>query len=246
MDSRQKKAILADTSADDVVRRMNYDFDRLRVSLGDRRAIVVRAKQLDRWVSNFIVANPLATVLHLGCGLDNRVGRVNPPSEIGWYEIDYPEVIDLRKRLYPEWDGCRTIASSVTEWGWMDKVTTGSPVLIVAEGLTMYLAQDDMKQLLDRVVSRFSSGEVVFDAISTRALRARKHYLRITGAKLRWGIDDPHEIEVWNPRLRLIEEIPLVGAPDIARLPWPSRIMCGWMNRLAFTRNLIRLFRYRF
>jgi O-methyltransferase involved in polyketide biosynthesis len=93
----------------------------------------------------------------------------------------------------------------------MDKVTTGGPFLIVAEGLTMYLAQDDMKQLLDRVVGRFSSGEVVFDALSTGALRARKRYLGITGAKLRWGIDDPHEIEIRNPRLRLIEEIPLVA-----------------------------------
>ena len=110
----------------------------------------------------------------------------------------------------------------------------------------MYLAPDDMKQLLDRVVSRFSSGDVVFDALSTGALGARKRYLRITGAKLRWGIDDPHEIEVWNPRLRLIEELPLVAAPDVARLPWASRIMCGWMNRMAFTRNLIRFFRYRF
>lgn len=55
MDSRQKKAILADTSADDVLRRINYDFDRVRVSLGDRFGIVVRAKQPDRWVSSFIV-----------------------------------------------------------------------------------------------------------------------------------------------------------------------------------------------
>jgi O-methyltransferase involved in polyketide biosynthesis len=75
----------------------------------------------------------------------------------------------------------------------------------------MYLAQDDVKQLLDRIVSCFSSGGVVFDALSTGALGARKRYLRITGAKLRWGIDDPHEIEVWNPRLRLIEEVPSLG-----------------------------------
>jgi len=100
MDSRQNKAVLADTSADDVLQRINYDFDRVRVTLGDRFGIVVRAKQLDRRISNFIVSNPLATVVHLGCGLDNRVGRVNPPSEIGWYEIDYPEVANKRRSRY--------------------------------------------------------------------------------------------------------------------------------------------------
>ena len=51
--ARQKKAILENTSADDVLRRINYDFDRVRVSLGDRVGIVVRAKQPDRWVSKF-------------------------------------------------------------------------------------------------------------------------------------------------------------------------------------------------
>ena len=66
MDSRQKKAILADTTADDVLRRINYDFDRVRISLGDRFGIVVRAKQLDRWVSGESTGNHPAFGLWIG------------------------------------------------------------------------------------------------------------------------------------------------------------------------------------
>ena len=41
------------------------------------------------------------TVLHLGCGLDTRVYRVNPASTVRWYDFDLPDVIELRRRLFP-------------------------------------------------------------------------------------------------------------------------------------------------
>ena len=50
----------------------------------------------------WITDNPESTVLHLGCGLDSRVFRVDPPSTVNWFDIDYPEVIDLRRQLYPD------------------------------------------------------------------------------------------------------------------------------------------------
>ena len=44
----------------------------------DRLAIAARAKMFDLWVEEFLAKNPNANVLHLGCGLDSRVYRVNP------------------------------------------------------------------------------------------------------------------------------------------------------------------------
>jgi O-methyltransferase involved in polyketide biosynthesis len=40
-------------------------------------------------------------VLQLGCGLDSRIYPVNPPPEVTWFDVDYPEVIGVRRRLCP-------------------------------------------------------------------------------------------------------------------------------------------------
>jgi len=41
-------------------------------------------------------------MLHLGCGIDSRVYRFDPPVSVRWFDVDYPEVFELRKCLYPE------------------------------------------------------------------------------------------------------------------------------------------------
>ena len=65
----------------------------------------MRAKAFDDWTRAFIEKHPDAIVLNLGCGLDSRVFRVDPPPEIAWFDVDFPEVIDIRERVYP---GART------------------------------------------------------------------------------------------------------------------------------------------
>jgi hypothetical protein len=64
-------------------------------------------------------------VLHLGCGLDTRFHRMAPPPAVRWYDVDYPEVIELRRRLFPERPGYAAIGSSVTELAWLDRVPGG-------------------------------------------------------------------------------------------------------------------------
>jgi O-methyltransferase involved in polyketide biosynthesis len=46
-------------------------------------------------------ASPDAVVLHLACGLDSRVLRIDPGPTVAWFDLDQEPVIDLRRRLYP-------------------------------------------------------------------------------------------------------------------------------------------------
>ncbi|CCV05358.1 Tetracenomycin polyketide synthesis O-methyltransferase tcmP (fragment) [Mesorhizobium metallidurans STM 2683] len=61
-------------------------------------------------------------MLHLGCGLDTRIFRVDPPQGVEWFDVDYPEVIELRRKLYPSRDHYHRVASSVTEPDWPAEV----------------------------------------------------------------------------------------------------------------------------
>jgi O-methyltransferase involved in polyketide biosynthesis len=40
-------------------------------------------------------------VLHLACGLDTRIFRINPPETVRWVDVDYPDIIALRRALLP-------------------------------------------------------------------------------------------------------------------------------------------------
>ena len=115
------------------------------------------------------------------------------------------------------------ISSSVMELSWTDLIPRDRPdqaVLVIAEGLLMYLDEAQVKALVLRLKEAFPGCELAFDAFNTRAAwRVASHpSLRQTGAVVRWGIDDPKQIEQWAPGIRLQEEWFFRQAPEIDRL----------------------------
>jgi hypothetical protein len=70
----------------------------------------------------------------------------------------------------------------------------------------MYLTKNDGLALLRRVVDRFTSGELQFDAFNTFGIRTQwiNAVVRRSGSKLHWGIDSPSDIVDTIPRVRLL------------------------------------------
>jgi len=85
LDNRLEKPILNDQKADEMVNAIDYDFEKL-IPKGEFRGdnlMVIRAKQIDEWIKEFLKKHPGAIVLNLGCGLDTRISRIGPSSETG-------------------------------------------------------------------------------------------------------------------------------------------------------------------
>ncbi len=210
-ESRSTAPILGDTAAAEAVDRIEYDWARMRRAMrpgSNQYLVTMRATQLDDWSTDFVRRHPNAVVLHLGCGMDTRAFRLHQPDTVQWFDIDQPDVIVLRRKLYDDRDGYRMIGSSVTDEAWLDAIPTDRPVLMVAEGLVMYLTEPEVRMLLQRLTDRFGSGELVFDTVSPMGPRLSKV---LTKGITKWGIRDVREIEQWNPRLRFLEQSP-VGA----------------------------------
>jgi O-methyltransferase involved in polyketide biosynthesis len=154
LDSQSKDPILRDMIAEKAIERIDYDFKSLNVKWNDILAIAARAKVFDVWTMDYLAEEPNAAVLHLGCGLDSRVFRIDPPPSVFWFDVDYPETIELRQHLFPEGAGYHMVASSVTELDWLDQVPGDRPALVLAEGLMYYLTEEQIKALFARVVER--------------------------------------------------------------------------------------------
>ena len=252
-ESRLPDSLLRDRFAAEAMKRIDYDFSRLRIDRDMMIGVALRAHVIDGWTHDFIERHPEATVLHLGCGLDARVFRIEPPPGIRWFDVDYPDVVALRERLYPSRENYTLLGSSVTEPGWVEAVPRDQPVFVIAEGLLPYLQEQEVLQLLRRVTGHAPGGELALDAYSRFGLTmiGLQPSVRATGAVLRWALDDPKDLTRQIPRLDLVEELTGYGADgydprQVARMSLPARAaiqIFGWVPALS---QMARLLRFRF
>jgi methyltransferase (TIGR00027 family) len=213
-ESRMPQPILGDHAAAEAVDRIDYDFKRIHRSAqpwSNRYLVALRARKLDDWSAAFLRRHPNAVVLHLGCGMDTRAFRLDLPATVDWFDVDQPGVIELRRKLYEDRDGYHMIGSSVTDAGWLEQIPSDRPVLVVAEGLVMYLTERQAWELFQRLTDRFGRGEMLFDTLSPIAPRLSALF---TKGIVKWGVRDAREIEEWNPRLRFLEQTSALSGYD--------------------------------
>jgi hypothetical protein len=89
LDNRLPKPVLSDRTADEIVRKLDYDFEQLKVNKNFILNVALRAKKLDEVASGFIRHHPDAVGLDLGAGLDTRIVRIAAPATVDWYDVDY-------------------------------------------------------------------------------------------------------------------------------------------------------------
>lgn len=248
LESRRPHSRLKDRFAEAAVRVIDYDFSRLRVDDSLATGLAIRALALDDWTRAFLARHADAVILHLGCGLDTRVFRIDPPVRVEWFDVDYPEVAELRRKLYPTRESHHIVAASVTEPDWLDKVPRDRPTMIVAEGLTPYLREEQGIQLFKDLVGHLAGGEVVFDAYSRFGLRILRlnPSFHATGAEVHWSIEDPRRLEVQVPGLRLMEDVSAYRPEHAAGMRLLPGLFIRLWHHVPALRKIGRLLRYRF
>lgn len=140
------------------------------------------------------------------------------------------------------------VASSVTGPDRLDEIPADRPTVAVFDGLTMYLHEQDGKQLIRRICSRFPSGQLIFDVYGTLGIKLQKLVpaVRNAGATLHWGVDDPYALEALHPCLRLLGQILGMDSPYLDRIPLGPRLGMRLMARVPALRDMGRLLRHEF
>jgi O-methyltransferase involved in polyketide biosynthesis len=210
-DARANPTVLGDTIAEQAFEKVDYDFARLGRKLKPHLigpSIASRAKHFDDWTTEFLAKHEQATVVNLGAGLDSRVWRVDPGPGVTWYDVDYPGVIDVRRKIFPDRANYHLIGSSVTAPDWLDRIRPDLPTLVVAQGLTMYLQPEDGHALFRRITDHFAGGVIALDTHNSYAIRRQTKLVnRYFGATLHWAINSPADLERRNPRLHCTDAV---------------------------------------
>jgi methyltransferase (TIGR00027 family) len=219
MESQRPDALIRDKKAEELFQKIGdeglYDFSRmksLRLSEENKLVITLRSREFDRCARDFLARRPEVTVIHIGCGFDTRFERVAEHNgRVEWYDLDLPEVIDLRRKIIGEEAGRHhLLGCSVLEDQWLDRVSAQRrrPLLFLAEGVFMYFKEAQVKRLVLTLRDCFPGAELIFDAYSP--IHVWRHNLQYAHAKIKfpthWGIWHGQEIEGWGNGIRLLGE----------------------------------------
>jgi len=231
IESRSKDPIIVDEKAVEITQALNEAFKRSDSELHKRLlkgklrrwsgkqlrvAMALRTRRFDKYCQDFLVRNPGGVVVELGCGLSTRRSRIGNRDAL-WYDLDFPEVIEVKKRFFTETDHYRLIGSSVLDFEWMSKIPNeAGPVLFIAEGLLMYLREDEVKALITALQDRFPGCELACEVVNTFIVRTlnRKMWRRKfqkdhhfgEDVTFHFGIDEGSDIAGWHEGIELIDE----------------------------------------
>ncbi len=164
-DAMSKNPVVNDIMAAEMVQKIDHDFSKFDKGWMSYYGVLARAKTMDDQARKFIIKNPDCVIVSVGCGLDTRFSRVDN-GKIQWYNLDFPEVIEQRKLFFEENDRVKDIAKSALDPTWtVDVKTNGKKVLIISEGMLMYLKEKEVKKFLEILTNGFDRLEGQFDLI---------------------------------------------------------------------------------
>ncbi|HEX5117684.1 MAG TPA: class I SAM-dependent methyltransferase [Pseudonocardiaceae bacterium] len=234
-ETAKRRPVLRDPMAVSIVDSIGFDTDKYGSGWGDSVA-VIRTSIFDHWVRSFLVDHPQGTVVELGCGLNTRFERVDNGS-VHWVDVDLPDVIELRRRFFADTDRRTAVAASVLDGSWLDVVVERpGPYFFAAEGVLVYLPEDEMVAAMGSLARRFPGAFAAFDSYAPTMLRQQHSQAdrKQMPAKWAWATNDPAAL-VGRMGMRVVESAS-VGKPPKAvfdALPARYRLLLPVVNPIV-------------
>lgn len=248
MESQRTDALIKDEKAEALVAQLDYDFDRIRQIPMPELLYVMRTmltREMDRYARGFLGRHPDGVVVHIGCGLDTRFERADN-GQVEWYDLDLPDVIDLRRELIGDEGGrYHLLACSVFEDVWLDAVKGHSPrpFLFLAETVFVYFTQAQVKSLVRMLRDQLPGAELVFDGWRPFEVWLGNRYFSASSSQfaglMQWSFWRGQEIEGWSDGIRLLDEWCFFDQPE------PRMDAFRWMAPLFRLFKPVRIFHFR-
>ena len=204
----------------------------------------IRSAVFDEWVKQQMPNAPDAVVLHIGCGMDSRVIRVGTDHH-KWYDVDFSEVMEERKRYFAETEDYKMIAGDARSCGWLTAIPENKSAIVVMEGVSMYLTVEEVQSLTDRLCAHFESLTLLVDCYTSFAAKMskRRNPINDVGVTEIYGIDGPQGYQ--SEKIAFVKEYTMIPQKYIDELKGMERIIFARLYAGGFSKKLYRLFEYK-
>ena len=199
------RGAIHDAKAEELIEKLDYDFSLADKDTAMRSGVIARTIVLDRMTKEWLASHPGAVVVNIACGLDTRCYRMSGYAH--WYNLDLPETMAVREKLLPESGTISQITMSAME-DWGSEISEQNvPVLIVIEGLTMYLSERNIQRIFTVISSRFSNATVFVETMNPTIVRHFKEKsIDASHARFTWGVKDGPALAALLPDFGFVEE----------------------------------------
>ncbi len=205
--------LFSDAEAKRICDSLDYDFaekkKKMESAVGLFGALEVAQRQYDLLceVRAYLQTHPKAAVVNLGCGLDDTFRKADNGRCRG-YNLDLPDVIEVRSVLLPAAEREENIACDLTDFSWMDRIDSSDGAVFFASGVFYYLRTEDVKKLLCAMAERFPGAVLAFDSCNARGAKMmRATWLKeagITDVDAFFSLEDESELAAWSDRFACV------------------------------------------
>lgn len=217
VETQKKEPLLVDKAAVEIINRIDYDFYAIERNISEISQLgwIVRSLLIDGTVRCFLDKHPKATIVNIGCGLDTTFDRIDN-GILNWYDLDLPDVIELRRKFIKENNRRKFIAESFLDEKWTEQLKKEDNVLFIAAGVFYYFEENQIKSFLNRLSDLYPKSEIILDATSPIGLKfANKTVIKSCGLDersfLKWGLKRAERLKLFNKRIEIIDELLLFG-----------------------------------
>ena len=210
-ESMKPNAKIKDDMAAEIVSQLDYDFSNADKDGAMSSGVIARTIVLDEMVGQYLTKHPKTVVVNIACGMDTRCYRMKG-KYLRWYHVDLPEAMEVRERFLTEDGPIYQIAKSAIDASYIDDITyEGEDVLVVIEGLSMYLKEADIRQIFAIIDQAFPKAMVLIEVMSPFVVKhIKEKSIEESNAKFTWGIKNGKLLEQMVPSFTYKKEVSLV------------------------------------
>ena len=192
-----------------IVKQLDYDFSKADQDRTMSLGVIARTIVLDKMVEEYLNTHKDTIVINIACGLDTRCYRMKG-KYVRWYNLDLPETINIRKQFLKETGPIYQIAKSAMDESYRDNIQyLGENILVIIEGLTMYLSENDIKKIFS--IINFKNSTVMVEVMFPFVVKhIKEKSIEGSHAKFTWGIKNGKELEKFLPTFSFLTEVSLV------------------------------------
>ena len=210
-ETRRQNAKIKDEIAVELVEKLDYDFSEADKDKAMNCGVIARTIVLDRMVEQYLEKHANTVVINIACGLDTRCYRVKE-KYLRWYNVDLPETMKIRKQFLTETGPIYQIAKSAMDDSYVDDIDYhGENVLVIIEGLTMYLCEKDIRKMLSIIERSFQKVTVMVETMSPFVVKhVKEKSIERSHAKFTWGVKNGKQLQKILPAFSVQQEVSLV------------------------------------
>jgi O-methyltransferase involved in polyketide biosynthesis len=208
----KKNPKIRDDMAVDIVSKLEYDFSKADQDKIMGYGVIARTIVLDQMVEQYLNEHPKTIVVNIACGMDTRCYRMKG-KYLRWYNVDLAETMEIRSRFLTENGPIYQIAKSAMDASYINEITyQGENVLVVIEGLSMYLSDADIKQIFSIIGKAFPKVTVMIETMSPFVVQhVKEKSIEGSNAKFTWGVKNGKELQqrisdfIYKKEISLVE-----------------------------------------